>query len=283
MLRLLPPARFPWQAGLRGLVVAVVSCGGCVLPMPTPQGRAGRLSTPDGRPVANATVVVESLSIVVPPSSGWQGTPVHRFETRTDGEGRWRVPGGIALRFGIPIPDAMPMQLDEYTFTAPDGRTLRRRPEHDVWRPEDEAAGKTEATLRSHWDAPPPTSVSLLPAVGAAGGAAQTVSGHLGVLFLVFRDAFGAGLRVAAEAGVTGAGASAALVVPYRASAPFFALELGARYLRPWSGGASRDWIAPEIALDLSKLRFTFTLLDLGTGGQHGEGDRALGIGWGFF
>jgi hypothetical protein len=171
------------------------------------------------------------------------------------------------------------LQLDEYTFTARDGRTLRRRPRLDSWRPEGEAG----ATLRSDWDAPPPTSVSILPAFGVVGGAAQTVSGHLGVLFLVFRDAFGAGLRVAAEAGVAGAGASAAFVVPYRASSPVLSLEVGARYLRPWAGGASRDWIAPEIALDLSNFRFTLTLLDLGTGASLGGQRRAFGIGWGFF
>jgi hypothetical protein len=194
------------MARIRSLVWAVVACGGCVLPLPNPRGRAGRLSTPDGRPVANATLVVESLDIQIPPSGNWAGTPVYRFETRTDGEGRWRVPGGIALRFGIPIPDAMPLQLDEYTFTAPDGRTLCRRPDHDLWRPN----GKEETALRSDWNAPPPTNLSILPAAGVAGGAAQKVSGHLGVLFVVFRDAFGAGLRIVAEAGVGGAGASAA-------------------------------------------------------------------------
>ena len=279
MLRLRRPARTPLPAGSWGLVVALVACGGCLLPLPNPKGRAGRLSTPDGQPVANATVVVESLRIRTPPSGDWAGTPVHRFETRTDREGRWRVSGDIALRLGIPVPDAMPLLLDEYTFTAPDGTTLRRRPDLDRWRPE----GEREATLRSDWDAPPPTSVSILPAFGVAGGAAQTVSAHLGALFLVFRGAVGEGLRIAAEAGVTGAGASAAFVTPYRADGPGLSLEVGARYLRPWSGGASRDWIAPEIALDLGNLRFTFTLLDLGTGASLGQRERALGIGWGFF
>jgi hypothetical protein len=272
-------ARTWWRSRFWGLALALVACGGCVLPMPNPRARAGRLSAADGQPVANATVVVESLSIDTPPGRNWPGTPVHRFETRTDGQGHWRVPGGVALRFGIPIPDAMPLQLDEYTFTAPDGRILRKRPGLDAWKPE----GGTDATLRSDWDAPPPMSVSILPAVGIVGGAAQKISGHLGVLFLVFRDAGGGGLRIAAEAGVTGAGGSAALVVPYPASAPLLSLELGARYLRPWSGGASRDWIAPEIAFDLSNLRFTLTLLDLGTGAARGEQQLAFGVGWGFF
>lgn len=221
MLLLRWPSRTLWRGGSWALAVALVMCGGCLLPLPNPKGRAGRLSAPDGQPVANATVVVDSLRIQTPPGGDWPGTPVHRFETRTDSEGRWQVPGGIALRFGIPIPDAMPLQLDEYTFTASDGRTLRRRPDLDFWKPE----GDAEATLRSEWDAAPPTSVSIMPAFGVVGGAAQTVSGHLGALFLLSRDWFGAGVRIATEAGVAGAGASVALVVPYRASSPVLSLE----------------------------------------------------------
>ncbi|HEX3903891.1 MAG TPA: hypothetical protein VH853_13710 [Polyangia bacterium] len=256
--------------------------GGCLLPLPTPSGRAGRLTTPDGRPVASATVIVETLDIMTPPSGGLPGTPIHRLETRTDREGRWEVRGRIALRIGLPLPDALPLQLDEYTFTAPDGRTLRRRPGLDTWRSPGEVP-KVEPALRADWDARPPVSVSILPAFGVMGGAAQTVSGHLGGLLLVGRAAFGLGLRAAAEAGAAGAGASAALVIPYRASAPLFGLELGARYLRPWSNGGSPDWIAPEIALDVSNLRFTLTLLDLGAGASLGDRRPAFGIGWGFF
>ena len=267
---------------LVGALVAGALGGGCLLPLPTPKGRAGRLMTPDGRPVASATVVVETLDIVTPPSGAWSGSPIRRFEIQTDREGSWKVPGGIALRFGIPAPDALPLQLDEYTFTAPDGRTLRRRPDHDAWRPPDEVQ-KTEAALRTSWDSASPVSFSILPAFGVMGGAAQTVSGHLGGLLLVGRAAFGLGVRAAAEAGVAGAGASAALVVPYRASEPVFGLELGARYLRPWSNGGSRNWIAPEIALDLSNLRFTLTLLDLGAGAALEDRRPAFGIGWGFF
>jgi hypothetical protein len=237
------------------------------------------LTTLDGQPVASADVVVETLSIITPPGGAWPGRSVHRFETRTDREGRWRVPGGIALRFGIPAPDALPLQLDEYTFTAPDGQTLRRRPDLGAWRPEQ---GEVEAPLRTSWDAPPPTTVSILPAFGVMGGAAQTVSGHLGALLLVGRPTLGLGLRVAAEAGVAGAGASAALVVPYRASAPLLGLELGARCLRPWSSGGSRDWIAPELALDFGNLRFTLTLPQGASAAFAGQ-RAAFGIGWGFF
>jgi len=260
------------------LVVGALVGSGCLLPLPTPAGRAGQLTTPDGQPVARADVIVETVSIMTPPGGAWPGRSVHRFETRTDREGRWRVPGGIALCFGLPLPDAMPLQLDEYTFIAPDERILRRRPDLEAWRPE----GDVEPTLRTDWDARPPMSVSILPTFGVMGGAAQTVSGHLGGLLLVGRAAFGLGLRIAAEAGVAGPGASAALVVPYRASEPVFGLELGARYLRPWSNGGSRGWIAPEIALDLSNLRFTLTSLDLGAGDSSSR-RPALGIGWGFF
>ena len=122
-----------------------------------------------------------------------------------------------------------------------------------------------------------------MPVFGVTGGAAQKVSAHLGLLFLVYRDTFGAGVRIATEVGAEGAGASAALVIPYRASSPMFSLELGARYLRSWSGGASRDWIAPEIALDVSNLRFTLTLLGLRTGASANDQRPAFGIGWGFF
>ncbi len=250
------------------------------MPLPTPEGRAGRLTMPDGQPVAHATVVVETLSIMQPPGSAWPGTPIHRFETETDGQGRWRVPGEIALGFGIPVPHLMPLQLDEYTFTAADGRTLRRRPGLASWRPQGEA--EAEPTLRSNWDAPPPTSVVILPVFGVMGGEGQTISGHMGALLLIFRNRFGVGLRVAAEAGKAGAGASAAVVVPFRGGDPVVGLELGARYVRPWSNDEGRDWVAPEIAFDLMNLRFGLTLLDLGTGAAKGE-SPALGVGWGFF
>jgi hypothetical protein len=267
--------------GVPSLAVGLLVSGGCIVPLPTPQGRAGRLTEIDGRPVANATVVVETLDVATPPSGDWPGTPIHRFETRTDGEGRWRVPGGLALRFGIPVPDAMPLQDDQYTFTAPDGRTLRVRPDLHGQRPRGEVA----PTLHSDWDGPLPTSATLLPAFGVMGGAAQTVSGHLGVLLLVFRGELGVGVRAAAEAGATGAGASLAIVTPYRASAPWFGLEVGARYLRPWSDGASRAWIAPELGLDLlANVRLTLTLLALGNHAASAAGrSPALGIGWGFF
>jgi hypothetical protein len=237
------------------------------------------LTTLDGRPVPNATVAVDTLDIWTPPSDNWRGSPIHRFETRTDPAGRWNVPDKIGLRVGIPAPDAMPLQLDEYTFTAPDGSTLRRRPSQESWRPKDEPA----AALRTDWNAAPPASASILPAFGVTGGAAQTVSAHVGALILVGRPAFALGLRVAAEAGVRGAGGSAALVVPYRASMPCFGLELGARTLRPWSNGESREWIAPEVALDLlCNVRFTLTIPEGASAAFAGQG-AAFGIGWGFF
>jgi hypothetical protein len=261
--------------------VGLLVCSGCFVPLPTPQGRAGRLTGVDGQPVANASVVVETLDVMTPPSGDWPGTPIHKFETRTDGQGRWRVPGGLALRSGIPAPDALPLQDDAYTFTAPDGRTLHVRPNLPRVRP----PGEGPPTLQSDWDGPAPTSGSILPVFGITGGAAQTVSGHVGVLLLVFRDLLGGGLRVAAEAGAKGAGASAAVVVPYRGSVPLFGLELGARGLRPWSNGASRAWIAPEIGVDLlANIRLTLTLLNLGTSGAVAAGrSPALGVGWGFF
>ena len=90
-------------------------------------------------------------------------------------------------------------------------------------------------------------------------------------------------MRAAAEAGAEGAGASGTLVLPLRGDKPVLSLELGARTLRPWSGDPSRAWIAPEIAFDFTNLRFTITLLTLGTGTSSGRQAAALGIGWGFF
>lgn len=276
-----PPALLPWSVCARALAVALLACGGCFVPLPTPKGRAGRLTGLDDRPVANATVVAETLDVMTPPSGDWPGTPIHRVETRTDADGRWRVPGGIALRFGIPAPDALPLQDDEYRFTAPDGRTLRVRP--DLPRPWPGQVGTP--ALRSTWDDPAAITASLLPVFGLAGGETQTVSAHLGALLLVFRERFGAGVRLAAEAGANGAGASTALVIPYRASSPLFGLELGARYLHPWSGGATRAWVAPQLGLDLlANIRITLTLLSVGTSGASAAGrSPSLGVGWGFF
>ena len=275
-----PPAPIPRWGRAWGLAFALGACGGCVLPFATPHGRAGRLTGLDDRPVATATVVVETLDVMQPPGNDWPGTPIRRFETRTDGDGRWEVPGRIVLRFGIPVPHLIPLEDDEYTFTAPDGRTLRTRPNlHRGW-PEREVT----PTLRSTWDDPAPITASILPVFGVAGGETQTVSAHLGMLLLVFRDRLGGGVRLAAEAGAKGAGASAALVVPYRASEPLLGVELGARYLRPWSDGTSRAWVAPEIALDVTNYRITLTLLNLGTAAAAAAGrSPSLGIGWGFF
>lgn len=268
-----------YAAGARALVVIVtLLCDGCLVPLPAPAGRAGRLSAADGAPVPNATVVVDTLDVITPPSD-WSGTLRHRFQTQTDAQGRWRVPGRITLRFGIPVPDAMPSQADEYTFTAPDGRTLHRRPGLDPRKSSDDSG----ETLRAEWDAPPPTSLSVLPAFGVTVNRAQTVAGHLGALILVHRGAAGAGLRLAAEAGRGGAGGAAAILLSPRAGSPVLALEVGARYLRPWSNGASRSWLAPEVGLDLSSLRFTTTILSWGTGGSSRARGVAWGIGWGFF
>ena len=219
------------RLGIGPLLVGVLSAGGCFVPLPGPEPRAGRLTALDGRPVANATVVVETISVPAPLAERWPGPPLHRIETRTDSEGRWEVSGGIDLRFGIP--PGLPLQLDEYTFIAPDGSTLHRRPHLETWRPRD----GTNATLRTDWDGIPPVSVSVLPACGVMGGGAQKVSVHLGALLLVGRRRFGLGLRVAAEAGVTGAAGSVALVVPFSVADPVMGLELGARYLQPWSNG----------------------------------------------
>jgi hypothetical protein len=230
----------------------------------------------DGQPVPDARVVVESIEVTTPPGPELSGQPIRRVETRTDRDGRWGVRGDLTLRFGIPAPDAMPVQDDKYTFTTADGRTLQRRPRSDSWRPTDETA----ANLRTTWDESSPLGVSLLPVFGIAGGAAQTISGHLGGMLLTGGRRLRVGVRAAAEAGVLGAGASGTLVIAVGV-APLLDLELGARYLRPWSNGAARDWIAPEIALDLSNLRLTLTLLDLGTSAAR-AGSAAVGIGWGF-
>jgi hypothetical protein len=249
----------------------LVSVAGCLVPLASPAGNAGRLTTVDGQPVADASVVVETLSIWSDPRRRLRGEPYNRVKTRTDSDGRWLVRGATVLRFGVPAADGLPAWLDEYTFSAPDGRTLGCRTP-DIYPRRHEP----ETPLRVEWDPWPPWSVTVLPVFGVTAGAAQTVAAHAGGMVMAGRRAVGVGLRAAAEVGATGAGASAALVVASGALQPMLALEIGARYLRPWAHIGTGAWLAPEVALDFFNLRFSV--------GASTEPRRAsFGIGWGFF
>jgi len=259
------------------VAATVLLYGGCVVPLPCPTPRSGRVTTADGRPLAGAEIRVESWNLSMP--GAFKESLAHTSVTRTDADGRWSVPGGAALRFELPIPE-MPVVADEVTVEAT-GMAPEHFPTFFTHGAKDEAEG---SSFHVTWDGRPPWSVVTLPVFGFTGGAGQRAAVHVGGMILVGRDLVGAGVRAELAAGINAASAATGLVFTFRAAAPFLGVELNGRYMRPWSSDDGRhvEW-GPELGLDVDSWRLTFTALGPSVATPFDRRRVVVGFGWGYF
>jgi hypothetical protein len=72
-----------------------------------------------GRPVAGATVVVESWQVGFPPSTSIYRKLLHTIEARTDSQGRWWVPREKDWTVGILAADGFPLFVGSACVWAP--------------------------------------------------------------------------------------------------------------------------------------------------------------------
>jgi hypothetical protein len=265
------PRRLLW-------VLAALSFAGaaCVLPMPCPQPRSGRVTTPEGKPVAEAEVRVETWHVWMP--GYMKQALLHTSLTKTDSDGRWTVPGRVMLRFAVPLPE-MPTHGDELTIQAAGMAPLHIALDfrHDSRRADEEVS-----PMRVTWDGPPPWSVMALPTFGIAAGAGQAGSAHIGGMIIAGRI-FGAGVRGELAAGFNAASAAAGIVtIPV--PVPNVGIELNGRYMRPWSSDGDRraEW-GLEIGLDLASWRLTLTALGPSLLTPLSQRRVVIGFGWGYF
>src|SRR4029077_11219175 len=124
-----------------------------MVPVPAPAPRAGRLTAPDGKPVANAELTVESWSLTLE----WEHVErVNVVTARTDHDGRWEVPGRTRLVFVSRLVGPTLHNADEHTFRAPGYPHLQAQfgPPH----PPGPASADPHA-LRVDWNGVPPPSV----------------------------------------------------------------------------------------------------------------------------
>jgi hypothetical protein len=265
----------PWPLA----ATATLLCSCVIVPQMMPAPQAGRLTRPDGGPVAGAELTVESWR--VDPLGRSHIVREHLFTTRTDSDGRWRVPGRTRPTFAVLLPDAAPAHVDEFTFRAPGHPDLRVQ-----FPPLRSPAPLPEpAALRVDASDLPPISTPLLPVVGVTVGEGQHVAAHVGGMFTIGRRALAAGLRLAGTAGDRGYGGSAGpVLVICCAAAPLLAVELNGRYLRPWAITDDRAPISgPELAIDLAVLRFTVGSYGHEIATPAGDRSYVLGIGYGYF
>jgi len=261
-------------------VVAFVFLGGaaCILPLPRPRPRSGQVTTAEGNPVAGVEVRVESWNVAMP--GAFKQSLAHTSVTKTDSDGKWSVPGGVALRFALPVPE-MPVVADELTVQAVGMAPLHIAIDFRGYGGDDTGE---PSLLRVTWDRPPPWSVLTLPVFGIVVGAGQQVAVHAGGMIIVGRDNVGAGLRGELAAGVNAASAAAGLLISFRPTAPFLGIELNGRYMRPWSLDDNRrtEW-GPEIGLDLDSWRFTIAALGPDVFAPLDQRRVVVGFGWGYF
>jgi len=252
-----------------------------MVPQMMPAPRAGRLTGPDGGPVAGAALTVESWR--VEPVGQSHIARAYLLTTWTDSDGRWRVPGRTRPRFALLLPDAAPAHVDEYTFRAPGHPDLLVQfpPLRSPARP----APPDPTALRVDANEVPPISTPLLPVAGLAIGEGQHVAAHLGGMVTLGWRASAAGLRLAGSAGDRGYGGSAGpIFVICCAPFPLLAVELNARYLRPWTITDDRTPISgPELAIDVALLRFTLAAYGHEIATPAGDRRYVLGIGYGYF
>jgi hypothetical protein len=87
-----------------------------------------------GGPVSGATVRVESFQVPTPPGAGWGVKMVRSIEVKTDGSGRWSVPGEREWTIGILAADGLPLYADVYCVFA-EGFRKEARTANKRWLP----------------------------------------------------------------------------------------------------------------------------------------------------
>jgi hypothetical protein len=108
---------------------------GCIPLHPTVrEARTGTvLDAATGRPVAGATVRVESFQVPIPPGR-WGVKMVRSIEVKTDADGRWSVPSEHEWTIGILAADGLPFFADVYCALV-DGFQREARTAHRGWLP----------------------------------------------------------------------------------------------------------------------------------------------------
>jgi len=247
--------------------------------MPCPTPRSGRLTTAEGKPLADAEIRVESWNVLMP--GYFKESLVRTSVIKTDSDGRWSVPGRTTLRFALPVPE-MPTFGDELSIHAAGMAPLHVSLifGHDTRRAEEEASA-----MRVTWDGRPPWSLVTLPSFGIAGGAGQKFAAHVGGMIIAGRAQLGTGVRGEIGAGINAASAAAGIVaIPFRPTMPILGIELNGRYMRPWSsdGGRRAEW-GPEIGFNFASWRLTATALGPGVLAPLRDRRVVIGFGWGYF
>jgi hypothetical protein len=221
-------------------------------PFETRPPMSGQLvSTPDGKPVAGAEVIVDTLT-----SFGQE--EVDSVTTRTDERGRWSVHRKLewwATIVGVPEGLSWSPRV---TFR--DGERaatigiwdVPRRPsggvvDRDGWQARFDAHGRNEGPR-------------AVPIFGVMGGRSQLVCAYGGGLLFLTHFPVRLAMRGEGELGIKGAAAfgGLALGAPTQ-TMPFLNFDVGARIFRPWdgtsSGGAA---LGPEISFELLSIRVAF-------------------------
>ena len=261
-----------------GLLAGSACCA--VFPLPCPEGRSGRLTTTEGAPVANAEVVVDTWDVAM---GHLRMERLHTYRTTTDGDGRWTIPPRTTVEFVLMLPDAIPERQDDLTFRAAGQADLHVEDPPISYRGEGDDPEPPPSTMRLESTGPPPLGILGFLVVGGAFGGGQVLSGHAGGMAVASRGRFGAGLRIAAEAGAHGlGGAAGAVIVPIRGTTPSVAIELNGRYLQPWRAGMVAG-SGPELALDAAGYRFTMTALGAEVDSPLGQRRLLFSFGLGYF
>lgn len=246
--------------------------GGCLTPVETRRATVGRLlQVQGGRPVAEAQLTVTTLS-------WWE--PVDAFTTRTDGDGRWKVPAKLKLNLLLPTPEGARYE-NRYLFESSageklvlDGQTLS--PDRYM------KTGDGGPQLRVEVDRQArPVSVLWLPAAGVGLGGGQTFAAHFGVAMLIGDGRRNAGLRAVGEWGGTAAGGALGLVFMPGIIGPPVTFELNGRYL--YKPREERAEFGPEIAVDCFSLRVGVSLLGRTSWSSfRDDGRTVVSVGWGY-
>jgi hypothetical protein len=254
--------------------------GGCAfVSFPAPQARAGRLTTPEGAPIADAEVEVEFWRMGFGVDRPEEDLDVIR--TTTDADGRWAVPGRAVTKFLLELPDGAFVLNDRYTFRAPG-------------RPERLTTFDADKDRRLVGDAPPgtpivtsddsssPMAMGLSIIAGGAVGGGQIVCAHAGALAVASRGGVGLGARGAVDVGVHGTGGDLGVVlVPTGGNTPNGGLEAFARAVRPWRAG-DLPTSGGGVAGDLWGYRLALTYLRSNTATRP-TGDFYVSFGFGYF